>query len=76
MSLNISQYPCYALIICSDHAMALNMPYILHIRQAFEDASSSECGTVIYMQGLHRILNISEYRSKCLNNVRTYINMP
>ena len=55
--------------------MVLNMT-ILHIGQAFEDASSSEYGTVVYMQGLHRVLNMSEYDSVCLNNARIYLNMP
>ena len=46
---------------------------ILHILQAFEDASGSKYDRVLnmvrfYMQGLRRVLNMSEYGSIRLNN--------
>ena len=41
------------------------MPDPLHVRQAFEDASGCKCAMVLnktryYMQGLHRVLCMSE----------------
>ena len=45
---------------------------ILHVRQVFEDASGSKEARVLniarlYMQGLHRVLNMPEYAPTCLN---------
>ena len=73
ISLNISEYPCKCL------NKLLTMPrlwicmIILHIWQAFKDASGSKYLRVLnmarfYMQGLRRVLNMSEYRSIHLNN--------
>ena len=46
---------------------------ILHVWQAFEEASDSKCARVLNMewlciQGLHKVLTMSEYGSICLNN--------
>ena len=77
ISLNVLEMlACY-----SDYAPALWVCLvILHVWQAFEDALGSECVrslnmTRLYMQGLHRVLHMSEHTSKyawiCLN-VRQY----
>ena len=54
---------------------------ILNVRQAFEDALSSEYARVrniarLYMQGLHRVRKMSEYGSIYLNNARICLNVP
>ena len=46
---------------------------ILDVRQDFEDASGSKQTRVLhmaglYIQGLHRVPNIFDYGSTCLNN--------
>ena len=46
---------------------------ILHVWQAFEDATGSKYGRVLtmaqlYKQGLHRVLDMFENTSVCLNN--------
>ena len=46
---------------------------ILHIRQAFEDASCCKYARVLnmtrlYIQGLHKVLNMSKNSTICLNN--------
>ena len=48
-------------------------PITLHVCQAFEDTLNPKCAWVLKMtwlciQGLHRVLNMSEYGSICLNN--------
>ena len=74
ISLNIPEYPWKCL-----HNV-LTMPglwgylVILHFRQAFEDASGFKCLRVLNMarlcmQGLHIILNMSEYGSIYIKNV-------
>ena len=49
---------------------------ILHVREDFEDASGSKWAAVLnmgrlFMQGLYRVLNMSEYGLTCLNNENT-----
>ena len=49
---------------------------MLRVPQVFEDAWGSKCPSVLnmirlYMQGLHRILNITEYAS-----MSQHLNMP
>ena len=54
---------------------------ILHVRQAFEDASGSKQARVLHMarlykQGLRRVRNMSDYGSIHLNYARIYLNLP
>ena len=57
---------------------------ILHVWQAFEDASESKCVRVLnmaqfYMQGLNRVLNMSkygQYASKMPEYLAIFLNVP
>ena len=54
---------------------------ILHVQQAFEDTLGSKCARAqniawLYMQGLHRVLNMSKFASMYLNNAWIPLNMP
>ena len=53
---------------------------ILHVLQDFENALGSKCARVLnmawlYMQELHRLLDMSEYGSICLNNASVCFNI-
>ena len=53
---------------------------ILHVWQTYEDVSGSKCVRVLniaklYMQRLHRVLNMSEYASVCLSNAWIWLSI-
>ena len=69
-----------AWINCFDFPVALSCLIILHAPQTFEDVLGSKCARVLnmtrlHMQGLNRVLNLSEYGSICLNNAWICMNM-
>ena len=57
------------------------MPDPLHVRQTFEDASGCKCAMVLnktryYMQGLHRVLCMSELAQNASIILQVCLNMP
>ena len=82
------QYPWISLEILENIWINSSMPepwislIIFYVRQAFEDALRSKYAWVLnmarllYMQGLNRVLNMSEYGSICPYNVWIHLNMP
>ena len=74
-SLNTPKYPWKCL-----HKLFWLCLIILHVPQAFEDYTGSKCARVLnmarfYMQGLHRVLNMSEYGSINISNAWISLNM-
>ena len=80
ISLNIPKYP-WILVQCSYQARLWICLVILNVQQALEDAFVSKCIRVLnmaqfYIQGLRRVLNMTEYGSICLNNAWICLKMP
>ena len=82
ISMNMPKYPwkCLNKLFWIYHGSEYAM-IILHVIQAFEDASGSKKARVLniarrYMQGLRRIPNMSSHGPICLNNTWICFSMP
>ena len=81
-SLNMPKYPWKCLNklfwLCQSSEICL---VTIHVHQALEDASGFKYARVhniaqLYMQGLPRVLNLSDYDSICLRKAWICLNMP
>ena len=86
VNVSVAEYASISLNILENASINCSMPglwiclIILHVRQAFEDASGSKYARILnmahlYMQELHIVLNMSECGSISFNNAWRCLNM-